>query len=321
MVKKRHPAGGGIQDLGFVAPAGTPAGIEVMGVDRLRARVDPALLGRPQRPSFHHLLTLRSGTLRHTVDFTAYVLTPGRWLWIRPGQVHQWGDLRDIDATLILFEPDFLDQATAAGAHLDDAHAPVVYQPAEDDHRRLTESAEHLFRAFADPGPLPLDVRQTILRHLLAALVLRLAHLGTPPAGSTPEPRDPFVRFRDAVERDFTRTRRLEDYADALGYSARTLSRATQAAAGVNAKEYIDRRTILEAKRLLAHSDHTAAQIAARLGFASATNFSKYFHQRVGTTPIAFRTAVRVGGDHQTSGHDSSSSGTRLATAKPRRRP
>ena len=47
---------------------------------------------------------------------------------------------------------------------------------------------------------------------------------------------------------------------------------------------------VLEARRLLAHSDHTAAQVAARLGFTSATNFGKYFHQRTGTTPIAFRT-------------------------------
>ncbi|MFI6808985.1 helix-turn-helix domain-containing protein [Streptomyces luteogriseus] len=64
------------------------------------------------------------------------------------------------------------------------------------------------------------------------------------------------------VERDFIHTRRLDDYARALGYSARTLSRATLSAAGVGAKEYIDRRVILEAERLLAHGD----QLAARIG-------------------------------------------------------
>ncbi|GAA2697348.1 helix-turn-helix domain-containing protein [Actinoplanes palleronii] len=64
--------------------------------------------------------------------------------------------------------------------------------------------------------------------------------------------------------------------------------------AGVSGKELIDRRIVLEAQRLLAHSDHTAAQIAARLGFASATNFSKYFHTRTGVTPIAFRGSSRT---------------------------
>jgi AraC-like DNA-binding protein len=102
-----------------------------------------------------------------------------------------------------------------------------------------------------------------------------------------------FLRFRDAVETRFASTRRLEDYARTLGYSTRTLSRASMDAGGVGAKEYIDRRVLLEAKRLLAHGDQPAAKIAIRLGFSSATNFSKFFRQRTGMTPLAFRQAVR----------------------------
>ncbi|MFE8991388.1 helix-turn-helix transcriptional regulator [Streptomyces collinus] len=95
------------------------------------------------------------------------------------------------------------------------------------------------------------------------------------------------------MEKNFARTRRVEDYAEALGYSSRTLSRATLASVGLGAKEVIDRRVVLEARRLLAHSDQTAARIAGRLGFSSATHFSKFFHQRTGQSPIAFRDTVR----------------------------
>ena len=157
----------------------------------------------------------------------------------------------------------------------------------------MTTAAEHLGRSFDAPGGLPADIHIAVLRHLLAVLVLRLVHVGVPRGGYATDAHGTFPRFREAVEHNFTRSRRLEDYAHALGYSARTLSRATQAAAGVNAKDFIDRRVILEARRLLAHGDHTAAQIAARLGFTSATNFGKYFHQRTSSTPIAFRNSVR----------------------------
>ncbi|MDQ0363611.1 helix-turn-helix domain-containing protein [Catenuloplanes indicus] len=269
--------------------------MEVLTLQRLRSRVAHDLLATPRRPTFHHLLTVNRGTLRHTVDFTAYALAPGTWLWVRPGQVQQWSRLDDVDGTLVLFQPAFLDPDTGTAARLDDPHAPVLLESGGDEQRRLADAAGHLARVCADPGSLPLEVHQAVLRHLLAVLVLRLAHLGAAPGSLAPDPNDTFLRLRDAVERDFTRTRRLEDYARTLGYSARTLSRAAQTAAGVNAKEFIDRRVILEARRLLAHSDHTAAQIAARLGFTSATNFSKYFHQRTGTTPIAFRAAVRGG--------------------------
>ncbi|GFJ96699.1 hypothetical protein Prum_103410 [Phytohabitans rumicis] len=133
-------------------PGRHPAGVEVMSVEQLRSRIGRSHQDRPLRPTFHHLLTLVRGTLWHTVDFTGYALVPGMWLWVRPGQVQQWGDLHEVDGTLILFESDFLDRATAAGAHLNDAHAPVVYEPDDADHQRLTSAAEHLSHAFAGPA-------------------------------------------------------------------------------------------------------------------------------------------------------------------------
>lgn len=295
MVKKRHGAEPGIPEVSFAARVGTPAGVEVLALADLRHRVSAERLSVPQRPDFHHLVTLSDGALRHAVDFTGHALEPGSWLWVRPGQVQQWGDLAHAEGTLILFRPDFLDPATSAAARVEDPHAPVLLRPLPGDAAALRLAADHLTAEFRALGQLPLEVHTAALRHLLAVLVLRLAHLTAPVGGPVPVPEADatYLRFRDAVERDFARTRRVEDYAGALGYSARTLSRATLAFAGVGAKEFVDRRVVLEAKRLLAHSDQTAARIADRLGFSSATHFSKYFHQRTGQTPIAFRDTVR----------------------------
>ena len=293
MVKNRHDPSREIPEISFAPPAGTPAGVEVLPLTELRHRVPGERLTAPQRPDFHHLITLTGGTLWHTVDFTAYALEPGSWLWIRPGQVQQWGDLTHADGTLILFRQDFLDPATAAGARTEDPHAPILRRPLPDDARALRLAGAHLTAEFHALGQLPLEIHTAALRHLLAVLVLRLAHLTGPVGSPAPDPDTTYLRFRDAVEADFARTRRVEDYAEALGYSARTLSRATLASAGLGAKEFIDRRVVLEAKRLLAHSDRTAARIADRLGFSSATHFNKYFHQRTGQTPIAFRDTVR----------------------------
>ncbi|MDX2293614.1 MULTISPECIES: helix-turn-helix transcriptional regulator [Streptomyces] len=293
MAKKRHGVESEIPEVSFLAPVGTPAGVEVLALTDLRRRVPVERLAVPRRPDFHHLVTLTGGTLRHTVDFTAHLLEPGAWLWVRPGQVQQWGDLAHAEGTLILFRQDFLDPATSAGARVEDPHAAVLLRPLSGDAAALRLAADHLAAEFRALGQLPLEVHTAALRHLLAVLVLRLAHLTAPVGAAVPEADTTYVRFRDAVERDFARTRRVEDYAGALGYSARTLSRATLAFAGVGAKEFVDRRVVLEAKRLLAHSDQTAARIADHLGFSSATHFSKYFHQRTGQTPIAFRETVR----------------------------
>ncbi|UZJ31282.1 helix-turn-helix domain-containing protein [Streptomyces endophytica] len=299
MVRKRQ---GGeepvpeIREVAFSAPAGRPSGVEVLTLAELRERADACQLSTPHRPGFHHLLLLDRGRLVHSVDFREHALAPGDLLWSRPGQVQHFGDLTGAEGRLVLFEAGFLDPATAAAARIEDWYGPPVRHPRGAAARRVAEAMGQLHQEFGALGGLPLEVHLEVLRHLLAVLVLRAAHpdgaagdAGSRPAGET------YLRFRDAVERGFTRSRRVGDYARALGYAPRTLSRATEATAGVGAKEFIDRRVVLEAKRLLAHGDQSAARIADRLGFADATNFSKFFQRRTGRTPIAFREAVRGG--------------------------
>ncbi|MGW1534702.1 helix-turn-helix transcriptional regulator [Streptomyces aureus] len=294
MVKHRPPAGQAVPGNVFAPPFGAPAGLEVISLAALRARprVRGTGLGAPQRPAVHQVLTLTSGTLRQTVDFTPHDIGPDGWLWTRPGQVVQWGDLARAEGTLITFDRDFPGPATVRAARLDDPHAHVLRTPDGEALTSLRVAGAHLAHEFRARGPLPRDAHGVVLRHLLDVLILRLTHLegaGSPGGGAS----ETFLRFRASVERDFARTRRVDDYALALGYSARTLSRAALESAGVGAKEFIDRRVVLEAKRLLAHTDLAAARIADRLGFSSATNFAKYFHQRAGQAPIAFRTTVR----------------------------
>jgi AraC-like DNA-binding protein len=283
---------GPVADAGAPESRGPNVGIEILTLSRLRASAAAPDLARPFRSDRHCLLTLTSGAMRHAVDFSEHALAPGQWLWTRPGQVQQWSGLDRAEGTVIRFTSGFLDPDTAIGVCADDPHAPVLRAPATEDHALLRAAATQLqWEHSADR--LPADMRVQVLRHLLAVLVLRLASLPGPEAG--PEPSEVYLAFRDAVERDFANTRRLSDYAEALAYSPRTLSRATIAAAGMPAKEFIDRRVILEAKRLLACTAVPAARIGERLGFTSATNFNKFFAQRTGTTPIAFRDSVLAG--------------------------
>lgn len=300
MVKKRQERAAPvpeIREVAFSAPAGRPAGVEVVTLAELRDRADACQLSTPHRPGFHHLLALDSGRLLHSVDFHEHLLAPGDLLWSRPGQVQHFGDLTGAEGRLVLFEAGFLDPATAAAARIEDWYGPPVRHPEGAAARQVDEAIRQLHREFAALGGLPLEIHLDVLRHLLAVLVLRAAYPGGAAGGGVGgcAAGETYLRFRDAVEREFARSRKVADYARSLGYAPRTLSRATEAGAGIGAKEFIDRRVVLEAKRLLAHGDQSAARIADRLGFADATNFSKFFQRQTGSTPIAFRVAVRGG--------------------------
>ncbi|AXE83709.1 Exoenzyme S synthesis regulatory protein ExsA [Streptomyces sp. Go-475] len=65
----------------------------------------------------------------------------------------------------------------------------------------------------------------------------------------------------------------------------------------MSAKKYIDERVLLEAERLLPHTDRAAKDVAAELGFADPSDFTKFFRLRTGTTPGEFRArALRADG-------------------------
>lgn len=227
------------------------------------------------------------------VDFDEHRLTPGRWLWVRPHQVHRWGSLDRVDGMLVLFEPDAIDATTSRLAMVDDVFCAPVRRVDRRERSSLDDTVALLTGATRARGTATTPTDVAVVRHLLAALVLRLAQAPTDVEPMPASDRRTFVEFRAAVEERYTRTRQVDDYGRRLGWSSRTLSRATMAATGVNAKEFIDRRVTLEAKRLLAHSDLTAVQVAAALGFDSASNFGKFFRHREGVTPLAFRAAQR----------------------------
>ena len=286
-----------VPTVNFAPPAGVPTGLEVVRLSTLHGRTSRLRsFSLPSRITFHRILTLSRGVITHTVDFERVELRPGRWLWIRPGQVQQWGELDGAEGTVVYFEPAFLDADTARVAGLHDSYAPSVIDPDNASGNSLRTLAGQLLEEFDSLGEIPLEVHTAVLRHLLAALVLRLSHAGDQPAGARTRPlAEVFARFRALVERDFARSRYVSEYAAQLGYSPRTVSRATHEAFGIAAKQFIDRRVTLEAKRLLVHDELSAAQIATYLGFTSATNFTKFFRHHTGSTPGAFREAVATG--------------------------
>lgn len=283
MVKNgQQPA---IRMLRYQAGGAPDGGIEVITFARLRAM--PAGNTRPpvQRADFHVLAITGSGNGTVTVDFVRQRLEPGTIVWIRPGRVHRWDDIAGAEGTLVLFRPESVPHGSPAAEPL----GPVSWrQPGSPALVRL--AAEHLRREYDAARARPLPGGTAILRALLDVLLLRASDGAPPP----PAGREAFSAYAAAVEAHYAASREVTWYARRLGYSPRTLSRATREAAGRSAKQYIDDRVVLEAKRLLAHTGITVAECARRAGFDDPANFSKFFRARTGLTPGAFAARART---------------------------
>ncbi|MET0418905.1 MAG: AraC family transcriptional regulator [Actinoplanes sp.] len=233
---------------------------------------DPAITWRPP---FHVLILATAGHGTVEVDFTPYACRPGALIWIRPGQAVRVGR-NGLAASVVTFTTDL------AG---DDPVGTVNWQlEGEDEDAVISEVTQLAVDCERHPaGPLAAE----LLRHQLAVLLLRVALLAdAEPAGT--ESRT-YARFRRQLEAGHPHSRRVEDYAEELGCSVRTLTRACLAVVGRTAKQVVDDRVALEARRLLACTPMSVAEVGRHLGFPEPTNFGRFFHREVGTSPGQFR--------------------------------
>lgn len=80
-----------------------------------------------------------------------------------------------------------------------------------------------------------------------------------------------------------------KDYAALLHVMERRLSEATKRCTGQTASEIIHERVLLEAKRLLVHSQLSISEVAYRLSIDDPAYFSRFFKKHTGKTPGEYK--------------------------------
>lgn len=290
------PKSGSKRDVTRLAyrPYGSPLDIEIFPFDTLRRRGSGPRIGATHRYDFHMLICVTEGAVRQLIDFEPTDCAAGSLLVLRPGQVHSFGEADGWEGWLVLFRAEFLPSASETVSELlpalgldrlpDQMHLPP------DDLEATTETLRRMYRD-ALGGTPPKDLHM-LLRYELCALLLRLTVLhdrllGTASSGQRGLQR--FAAFRGLLEQHHSRWHQVTSYADALGCTEKSLTRAAQDATGRTAKAVIAQRIALEAKRLLAHTDRPVYLIAEGLGFDEATNFAKFFRREAGVAPLEFR--------------------------------
>ncbi len=296
--RARHSAE--LPKVPYQPPANYRFPVELLSFEELRSRASLEHLAAAKRIEFHLLIGIIRGDCVLTIDFMPYRCRRGSWLALRPGQVQRFDVRSSYDGWLVLFKPEFLlprrPSRLLDELQLDtDFSRLATHQPlSQVEHRAcvaaVAQMREDIHRIREDDA----SNVAALLRYQLYTLLLRL-HVAQGRRATRAETSsislERFERFRQAVERDYTRHHQLGHYARAQGCSEKTLTRAALDIAGVSAKAYLLQRIALEAKRQLAHTLMPASAIAAHLGFDEPTNFVKFFKRQSRMTPGQFRLA------------------------------
>lgn len=248
----------------------------------------------PHRKDFYLFAFITSGSSRHWIDMVPYTLKPGRLYFSSPQQVF----LKEegiFEATAICFTQAFLDMEDAAFFN----QLPII-QNRYNGHE-LVLSPEDIAFTSDICGKLLEEFenghgwRNSMLLSYLRILLIHLSRFYSEQftADGISADRDLLNRFKALVGEHFTESHDVAAYAGMLNLSAGHLGDLIKKQSGKTPIGHIHDRLLLEAKRMLFHTDSSMKEIAFELGFEEASYFNRFFKRLTAVTPLAYRSAIR----------------------------
>ena len=157
----------------------------------------------------------------------------------------------------------------------------------DDDFLRIQHYVDLLWEIVHRPYD-----RQTV-EHLETALLYDLkllhAHQSSENTAKLSRGQRILQQFLDALGRKDPLPRNIKAYADHLCITPNHLSAVIREQSGRSVMDWLNAHCVLRAQVLLRHTDLSIYEIADRLGFQSATFFTRFFHRETGITPKEYR--------------------------------
>lgn len=256
------------------------------------------LVQQARRDNFYVIFLILDGAGIYTIDFEEYKVMPHMIFCVALGQVHFWELTSSISGWVILFTDDFLTRHFAYNSikfpedfsifHWD---TPAGFLPSENYQERFAMLVHILNTEYQNQD---LFRRELAIQSALLLLLVNLQRVSTgdiqpPPSAGSRLARD----FVALVDVNYKQTQKVQAYADLLGVTASHLSDTVSEIIGFSPQKMIHRRVVLEAKRLLIHTDLPASTITDVLGFSDASYFGRFFKREVGETTKSYRQRFR----------------------------
>ena len=260
-------------------------------VIRTMESIDDELQGTADDPHRHNYYTVVwpfSGSGRHIIDFKEYPIAPDHIFFVSPGQVHQIIIEGHPTGIVMLFTCAFLEKYSIREEFISnlrlfrnsDETPPL--QISDNMKPRLRMFSDNMFTAFQTSGGMQLDTIGAWLKLFLIECNMHCSLHPDPNPQSAEVGRMLVRSFKEAVEKHYQQWHQVKEYADELNVSPNYLNEVIKTAIGQSAKDYIQNRLILEARRLRLFTHQSNKEIGFSLGFEDPSHFSKFYKNHTG---------------------------------------
>lgn len=239
------------------------------------------------RDDYHLFFLQETGEMPIEIDFQKHVLKPLSVIYIHPHQVHRIKAIENVTLSFLAINNENLHSENLK--ILEDI-TPAPSLPLRKEIFTLASDAVSLCIQLSEQKHERLY--HDLLKNSCNTLVTLIASHYLAISGE----RDTLSRFeiinksfKSLLAKNFTIDKSPAAYAKALHISSLYLNECVKKVTGHAVSYHIQQRVILEAKRLIYHTDKSVKEIASELGYDDYAYFSRLFTKIVGMTPLNFR--------------------------------
>lgn len=257
--------------------------------------------GTPDEPHRHNYFTVVIPALAkgiHNIDFKAYDLLDRHIFFVNEGQVHQIVEQERSVGYAIVFNADFLAQYNIHTTFIRDINLFTDFGEApplildKKEFKTIQSYCEEMITLQEQKSKYTMESISAYLKLLLIKCNQFCARNNS--ATHETESGDAMLRaFKDLVEQQHKEWHSVKQFANNLHVTPDYLNKVVKAHTGKSAKEHIQNRIIISAKRLLFHTKLSNKEVGYEIGFSEPAHFSSFFKNCTGLSPSAFKKSIK----------------------------
>lgn len=249
----------------------------------------------PHRHDYYVILLIREASGIHQIDFVDYPIENNSLHFLSPDQIHHFKPEGLTNGFALTFTADFLNQYITPHDQLIsldlffNCNEAAPFTVASEEAEALSVFLKVVENEMETGRDCHLEVIGACVKAFLFLAKRSKSHLIPKHLIQQTRQNEIVFQFRKELEANFRNQHKVGEFADQLHLTSNYLNEVVKKQTGHSAKEMIQTRILLEAKRLAVYSTMSMKEIAWHLGFEDIAHFSKFFKRLNGTNFKAFR--------------------------------
>ncbi len=252
-----------------------------------------SIIGTPHSHNFYLCVLFTKGTGTHEIDFSTYDIHPGKIFFLKPGQTHFWKFETAPEGYIFFHSKAFYNmhylthKLSAFPFYYSYQNPPFL--DLSDDYKAIEVKYQNLYNEYLDSKPF----RELKIVNTISDIYMDLTRKYAVDIDIANYSQSGYLKILEKLENfidlHYDKEKLPKFYANKLNITTKHLNRVVKETVNKTTNQLITERVIVEAKRLIVHSNSSLFAIADTLGFKDYAYFSRYFKNRVKVTPLEFR--------------------------------